>query len=141
MILYEWVASRGSSRDGALTKFRSGLAAAQRAQLDGKTMLLEQVDSVDDLPGLIVGPIKVKGQKKPHIYKLQVGRRVSLRPLLCKGPVPTDDHARVLTFLIGATERDRKFSPRNAPDKAVERRDGLLNGRDRRRRYETPPKR
>ncbi len=140
MILYEWMAGREKTGDGALMKFRSKLPVAQRAQLDLKTALLEQTDSLDVLPGLIVGPIKVKGRPIPHIYKLQVGGKVRLRPLLCRGPMPSDDKSRALTFLIGAKERDREFAPRNAPEKAPERRGDLVEKRAKRRRYETPPK-
>jgi len=141
ILLFEWISGRGDADDGALTAFRARLQIPQQAQLDAKTLLLEGAASIDDLPGVVVGPMdtKSKGRKKPKIYKLQVGRKISSRPLLCKGPLPGDDRRRVLTFLVGATERDRKFHPRNAPAKAIKRFERLVSGEENRRRYETPP--
>lgn len=133
MILFEWVAGRERAEDGALTAFRAELTIAQQAQLDSATMRLEGVDNADMVPKLIAG---VKGYR--HIYKLQIGGKVRLRPLLCRGPMPTDDKNQVLTFLIGARERDMKFVPRDAPKKAKQRREDLITGNAIRRPYETP---
>lgn len=140
MILYEWVAARGLARDGALTSFRAKLAPGLRPHLDRATLLLETVDSTDVVPNMIVGPIRARGTTYRHIYKLRLGRKVRLRPLLCKGPMLTDDKDLVWTFLIGATERDGKFSPAKAPAKAEARREDLTKSDAQRRRYETPPK-
>jgi len=126
VILYEFV--HGGS--GVLTKWRNGLEKAQRAQLDNKTDMLE-VASPELLPGLVAGPIR----KHPHIYKLQAGRKVRLRPLLCKGP---KDKVAEITFLAGATERDWKLDPANAPEVAEARRIDLEANPNKRKSYETP---
>jgi hypothetical protein len=138
MILFEWTGGRGRPLDGALTSFRAKLPVVQRAQLDAKTLVMENVDGFDQVPGL-VGPIRDRGRRVPHVYKLQVGGKVRLRPLLCKGPLQADNHYAVITFLVGAKERDNRFQPRSAPAKAVERRIELITGRALRRQYETPP--
>ena len=72
------------------------------------------------MPGLIDGPIK----GYPHIYKLKIGGKVRLRPLLCKGPIDPDTE---LTLLFGATERDWKFDPEDAPVIAETRRLEILS--------------
>lgn len=133
MILFEWIDRR---RLGVLTRWRAGLQPAQRAQLDQKTLLLEQTEP-ENLPGLWAGPITDRGVKCPRIYKLRIGGKVRLRPLLCRGPLARDRAA--LTFLAGAQERGGRFRPEGAPRRAIERRTGLISGRDRRRRYEVPP--
>lgn len=136
MILYEWLDRR--EKDGALTSWRDGLQIAQQAQLDEKTLFLEDREDYDAVPqNIIIGPIGVEGKKYPGIYKLQIGRKISLRPLLCRGP---KDMGIELTFLVGAHEQDKKYKPRKAPEKASDRRDGLMAGTDKRRQYETPPK-
>jgi hypothetical protein len=132
--LWEWT---GEAKGPALTNWRSGLQRNEKARLDAKISLLSSSQSVETQPGVLVGPIKVKGRKFPHIYKMQVTTPVSaLRPLLCKGP---DNQNSEVTFLAGAREQDREFDPKNAPDTAVDRRSGLISKRDRRTKYESPP--
>lgn len=134
MILFEWASSSGEL---ALSEWRLGLQKSQRAKLDAKVYMLEAANSLDDLP-MIVGPISVKGISYKSIYKMRIGKRgVSLRPLLCKG---TGNSKTEATFLAGATERDGKFDPKDAPQVAERRREALMSGRDTRRRYESPPK-
>ncbi len=127
MILYDWIAARGRRGGGALTRFRARLATAQQAQLDAYLLMVEDIDDVASMPNL-VGPIRDGGRPCPHIYKLQIGGKVRLRPLLCRGPMGADDKGRVLTFLKGAKEVGDRFRPRNAPQKAVSRRADLLAG-------------
>lgn len=53
------------------------------------------------------------------ILKLRIkAGNVQLRPMLCEGPVNTE---KEYTLLMGATERDGKFSPLNA-DKTADKR-------------------
>lgn len=119
--------------------WRDGLQIAQQAQLDEKTLFLEGRKDYDAVPqNIIVGPIKVKGKKYSGVYKLQIGRKISLRPLLSRG---TEDMNTELTFLVGAHEQNRDFDPSNAPSKALKRRENLVARIENRRRYETPPKR
>lgn len=83
------------------------------------------------MPGLIAGPIK----HMPNIYKLQVGGKVRLRPLLCRGPVNKNAE---LTFLVGATERDGLFHPPGVKALAEERLKKLIADPKLRKRYEIP---
>ena len=71
------------------------------------------------IPGLVEGPIR--GFR--HIYKLKIGGKVRLRPLLCKGPI---DNENELTLLMGATERDYRYDPFNAPSTAENRRQEIM---------------
>jgi len=54
---------------------------------------------------------------------LVVNGKVALRPMLCRGP---EDMTNEFTFLLGATERDRKYLPRNAPMLADKNRKDLI---------------
>ena len=130
--MYEWVSDRN---EGALTGWRHGLEKTDKALIDAKTLMLETAADFDSLPGFIAGPIQVGGRKYPGIYKIQMGRKIALRPLLCRG---TEDNWKQLTFLIGAREQNRKFDPRSAPETAEKRRQDLLDGLASRRKYETP---
>ncbi len=127
MILFEYV-HRGK---GALTEWRAGLQTVQQAQLDGKTDLLEVSNRIELLPGLVIGPIR----RSRRIYKLQIGAKVRLRPLLCKGP---RDKLQELTFLVGATERDFKFDPPRAQETAEARLLEVESDLTKRIPYETP---
>lgn len=73
--------------------------------------MLRDTHDTSLLPGLMAGPIK----RFPHLYKLQAGGKVRLRPLLCRGPFDAEVE---LTLLAPATERDGQFEPLNAPTQA-----------------------
>lgn len=92
-----------------------GLQKAQRGQLLGMIDLLRMADA-DLAQGLI------DGTAESGVFKLKVGGKVRLRPLLCRGPV---DASQEVTFLLGATERDFQLVPRGAEAKAAEYRDNL----------------
>lgn len=122
----------------ALTDWRDELPIVQQAQLDEKTLFLEGQANYDEIPPrIVVGPIRYKGTSYPGIYKLQIGGKVAMRPLLCRGPQRKQIE---LTFLIGATERDTWFSPKTAPETAKRHLDDITSDNRRRRRYATPPK-
>ena len=67
---------------------------------------------------------------KPHIKKVRLNGRVAPRLLLCRGPL---DMQREFTLLFGCTERDRKFVPSNALEKAEEHREFVITDALRRR--------
>jgi hypothetical protein len=78
-----------------------------------------------------------------HIKKIRLNGRVAPRLLLCRGPV--DMIAREFTLLFGCTERDRRFVPPNAIEKAEEHRKFVIANPSKRRRkrvfeesFETP---
>lgn len=139
MILWEWVRVEDlhGDRGGALSEWREGMQSTERALLDSKIGVLEVTTNAALLPNFMAGPISVKGTKYPDIYKLLLGGKIRLRPLLCKGPM---DKNREVTFLLGAYERNGKFDPANAPGAATDRLKKLLNKKAGRRRYGTPPK-
>ena len=120
--LYDYVDGRNVNDFERWTK---GLEKKYRAMLNRKLKALEDETEPGLLPGLVDGPIR----GYPHIYKLKIGGKVRLRPLLCKGPIDNDTE---LTLLFGATERDWKFVPENAPALAEDRRQEII--RDSRRR-------
>lgn len=76
-----------------------------RARLDNRIDLLERVE--DNLPPGLLHNTRCK-----HIMHLVVKGQVTLCPMLCRGP---SDMKKEFTFLFGATEKDRKYVPRNAP--------------------------
>lgn len=111
-----------------MTEWRSGLEKAQQAQLDNQTDLLERAD-VSLLPGLMAGPIAPYS----HIFKLQIGGKIRLRPLLCRGPVNAKTE---LTLLLGAKEVNRRWEPLGAPESAETRRMELVGNLRRRQPYD-----
>ena len=120
---------------GAVRTWRDEQQVAQRGQIDEKIDSLATVGP-EALPGLIAGPLSIKGKGKfSHIYKLQMGGKVRLRPLLCRG---TKDLDAELTLLVGATERGGEFAPLNAPEKADLRRKEILNDDTYRQPYVFP---
>lgn len=128
MIIYEYVDQDGK---GEITEWRKHLQKAQRAQLDVKIKLLRQIDDPNMLPGILVGTgQKNRKSKTPHIFKLQIGQKIRLRPMVCTGPPGG------ITLLLKAVELNWKLEPRNAPQMAELRRREILDDPSRRRIYE-----
>ncbi|MBA3037246.1 MAG: hypothetical protein FP814_12220 [Desulfobacterium sp.] len=80
----------------------------ERGRLDSKIDLLKRVET--NLPPGLFHPTKCR-----HIMHLVINGQVTLRPMLCRGPFATQGE---FTFLCGATEKDRKYIPRDAPERA-----------------------
>jgi len=130
VIIYEYVDSQGN---GEITEWRKTLQKDQLAQLDVKIELILRVDDLDMLPGILVGTgQKNRKEKTPHIFKLQIGGRIRLRPMVCTGP------SGGITLLLGAVERNWKLEPRNAPELAELRRKEIIANPGRRRIYAQP---
>lgn len=130
MIIYEYVDRQGN---GEISEWRKHLQKAQRAQLDVKIRLLLQIDDLDMLPGILVGTgQKNRESKTPHIFKLQIGEKIRLRPMVCIGPPGG------ITLLLRAVEMNWKLEPRNAPELAELRRQEIIANPGRRRIYEQP---
>lgn len=127
MILYEYVNRRGR---GVFTEWRRSLQTAQQAQLDQKLDQLGQVDDPEILPDILAGT-----REEKHIFKLKLGGKVRLRPMVCRGPL---DQKREITLLYPAYERDWHYDPPNAPARAEQRRQEILADPSRRRLYEPP---
>src|SRR4030095_12441565 len=111
--LYDYVDNRGIND---FERWSLGLQSSDRARLSQKLGMLQKLGP-DLPPQLLAGPIK------GNIYKMRINGRVAMRPLLCKGPINNDAE---FTLLMGATERDRQWQPRNAPATAVVRRTEIV---------------
>lgn len=114
-VLYDYVDRRGINQFQIWTE---NLEKNYRGMLHRRLQAVEATEP-GLITGLIVGPIR----GYPHIYKLQIGGKVKLRPLLCKGPADTLGE---LTLLMGATERDFRWEPDDAPGTAELRRQEIL---------------
>jgi hypothetical protein len=97
-----------------------------RGRLDSKIDMLAK--SGDNLPPKLLQPTKSK-----HIMEIAVNGPVALRVMLCRGPFNMKNE---FTFLYGATEKNRKHVPRDAPERANGHRDDLLLNPNRRRKHE-----
>jgi len=97
-----------------------------RGRLDSKIDLL--ANHGDDLPPRLLQPTRMK-----HVMEIAVNGQVAIRLMLCRGPF---DMAGEFTFLLGATERDRKYVPREAPQKADKNRTQLLSYKNQRCNHE-----
>ncbi len=87
-----------------------------RGRLDSKIDMLAK--SGDDLsPGLL------QNTRCRHIMELAVNGQVALRPMLCRGPFAMQSE---FTFLLGVVERDRRYVPPDAPERAEANRLDLL---------------
>jgi hypothetical protein len=99
-----------------------------RGRLDSKVDMLERAG--DKLP-----PGLLQSTRCKHIMELAVNGQVALRPMLCRGPGPFSMQSE-FTFLCGAVERDVKYVPPDAPEKAEARRLDLLGHADKRCKHE-----
>jgi len=119
--LYDYIDYRGVNQFENWTK---GLDKGYRGRLNRKLKALED-NEPDLLPGLISGPITGHA----HIYKIKLGGRLALRPLLCKGPI---NNKSELTLLMGAVEKGFRWEPRNAPETAERLRQEIIDNPQRR---------
>jgi hypothetical protein len=123
MILYEYAGGRGH---GAMSDWMGTKEAREHSWYFEQAVDRLSQAAPESLPGIVAGPLR--GHR--HLYKLRLGGKVRLRPLLCKGPLEPE---RELTFLLPAFERDGRLHPADALAKADRRRQEILFD-DRRRR-------
>ena len=104
-----------------------------RIQKKARILLQQKLDILamaePELPAqLLAGPFE------GHLYKLRINAPgVQLRPILCRGPIePNAEY----TLLVGAVERGNRWSPPNAPERAMANRQTILDDPQRRRLYE-----
>ena len=119
--LYDYLDSRGLNDFESWSK---SLEKGYLARLNRQLKALED-NGPDLIPGMLFGPIT--GYR--HIYKLKIGHKLALRPLLCRGPLNNDSE---FTLLLGAIEKGWKWDPRNAPEIAEARRVEIINNPRRR---------
>ena len=106
------------------------LTTRDRAALNNKTKRLAQMDyDLAVKTKLLAGPIH------GHVYKLVIHGDIMLRPMLCRGPISNETE---YTFLLGAAETGGKL-PSGSKEKAAERREVILNDRNRRCKYQRIP--
>jgi len=128
--LFDCLDSRGRN---VMQGWAMGLGEERRARLDLKIELLER--SGDSLPPKLITPTSGKPRYR-NILEMRVNGRVALRPMLCRGPFAMQSE---FTFLFGAEERNRKYVPLDAPQRADKNRLVLLkigeHGRENHRRF------
>jgi hypothetical protein len=107
--LFDYVDDRGIN---IIEVWRMSLQKPERAKLDNRLNILAKT-------GPEGGTGLLAGTKSRHIDKLKVTGKVTLRLMLCRGPVEMDGE---FTLLLGAHEQDRKLVPRNAEKIAEEHR-------------------
>ena len=122
--LFDYVDHRGIN---VIKEWAQRLEKPERARLNRKLDMLVQ-NGPDLSPGLLAGT------RLRHIDKIKVTGRVTLRLLLCRGPI---EHKGEFTLLFGAFERDRKLVPSDAEQRANANRDEvILNPLERRCEHE-----
>jgi hypothetical protein len=124
--LYEFLDTRGRGVIEVWLKDKR-FSKEAIARLNQKIDLLEQ-------SGPQLSPKLFAGTKGRHIFKLKVkAPKMQLRPLFCRGPLSTSTE---FTLLLGAVERNNKFDPVDAPARAADNRQTILNDPQRRRLHE-----
>lgn len=117
--LYDFLEMRGDKLVNSIKEWTQGLQKRDRARLNLKLDMLEK-------HGTGLSHTLLSDSGEPEIKKLRItGKKVlTLRPMLCSGPVSRQEE---FTLLLGAIEKDRKTIPANAPAKAAIHRQELLN--------------
>lgn len=105
-----------------IKEWTKGLQKPQRAKLNAKLDMLEK-------NGIELFPHVLTDTPTPGIQKLRVKGNVQLRPMLCKGPINNDNE---FTILIGVIEKDSRFIPDKADEKAGKRKQIIIKTNSRR---------
>ena len=123
--IYDYLDSRGKS---VIQEWADDIRIEKRdrAKLDEKVDLLKQ-HGPDLPPGLL------SNTKSKKIKKLRVTGKMAFRPLLCRGPI---DNEEEFTFLQGAVERNRRYDPGDAVERAEQNREEVIRSPSRRREHE-----
>src|ERR1022692_200001 len=106
-------------------------AASAPLQVPERARMLRKLDALRE-NGPDLSSDLLSDTPSRHIKKIRLNGRVAPRLLLCWGPV--DMIAREFTLLFGCTERDRRFVPPNAIEKAEEHRKFVIANPSKRRR-------
>jgi len=97
-----------------------------RGRLDSKVDMLAKAG--DDLPPRLLQPTKSR-----HIMELALNGQMILRLMLCRGPFSMKNE---FTFLFGAVEKNRKYIPKDAPERADGNRTDLILNPSKRCKHE-----
>ena|SRR5688572_17002062 len=119
---YDFRNDRGENEIQTWTRGPGRAAKARMNALIRNLAVLERGFTRADSVGLLrkAGPCKEEGL----IELLITIKKVQYRPIGWYGPDP-----RTVTLLVGATERDGEFAPRNAGEQAVNRKRLVLRNR------------
>lgn len=120
--LFDYINNQGENE---FKKWSEALQKTQRAKLYQKLDKLELVG--DGLMPELLTDTSITGIKKLRI-KVQ---NVQLRPLLCNGPINKESE---FTLLMGAMEKGDKWSPKDAPQKALDKREEVIKDPSKKRR-------
>ena len=117
--LYDFLEKRGDKLVNVIKEWTEQLQKKDRARLNSKLDMLEK-------NGTNLSRTLLSDTGEPEIKKLRItGRKVlTLRPMLCQGPV---SHKEEFTLLLGVIEKDRKTLPADAVKKAAAHRKQLIN--------------
>lgn len=122
--LFDYVDSRGVN---VIKEWALALEKPELAKLNRRLEMLER-----NGPDLSTGLLS--GTKLRHIDKIRVTGRVTLRLMVCRGPIHPHEE---FTLLFGAKERDRKLVPADAEQRADNHRNEVIdNPRERRTLHE-----
>ena len=127
-LLYDYVNSGGRNDFAEWTRT---LEKPIRAKLNAKLDVLQRLGP--ETP-VVAGPLKNTSNRGTQIYKLRItANNVQLRPMTCKGPINLEAE---YTLLLGCTERDDAYVPRDAVDRAELNRAAILKNKTRRCAHE-----
>lgn len=122
--LYDYVNESGENEFKSWT---SQLQTKERAKLN------EKLDKLT-LHGDELYPQMLTGTSVAGIQKLRVHGQVQLRPLLCKGPLLNNGVLEeAYTLLMGAKEVGSAWKPADAPQKANNKKQAVIESRGGRR--------
>jgi len=125
--IFDFINSRGHN---AMQRWANGMPMQKkdRGRLDNRIDLLERTED-----GFCPRLLHPTTKRCKHIMHLVVRGQVTFSLMLCRGPATMNNE---FTFLFGATERDRKYNPQDAPERADRNRDDLISNPNRRCKHE-----
>jgi hypothetical protein len=113
--IYDFIALNGRN---VIDDWLAGLDGAMRGRMRLKLDVL--LTAEEDLP-----PKMLTDTKEPQIKELRVNSKEALRLLICKGPQPHLKNEE-FTLLFGASERDKRYVPKDALARAESNRQLVL---------------
>lgn len=119
--IYDYINSNGEN------EFKTWSESLQKEQLG---RLNERLDKLEQ-HGKNLLPEMLSDTSNTKLKKLKIKGKVQLRPLLCYGPVDTDNE---FTLLKGAKEIQSKWEPKDAVKKALKNRLEVISDPENRRR-------
>lgn len=126
-VLWDYVNKKGDNEFEKWT--RKELELVQIRKLNSKLDMLR-------VQGNFLSSQILSDTDATHIKKLRIqAGNVAMRPLLCKGPNKAEDgdFEREFTLLCGAKEIGDNFDPKDALERAMERREDVIKNQETRR--------